>query len=104
MPTFDPHPGMVEMIDAFMKKSERVAADSLPPDQQFVYLDAKGVGVNDPARAAQRIPIVSVVTTPLDSENVLVPLDEAVKVLVQYLGPDKKPLRTTTMVRTEPGG
>ena len=95
---FPDHPGMVTMVERFDGSSREVPAAELPEDERFFHFKGE-VSADDPAEATERVPVVLVETTSLDGAGNLVPFDAAKTVIIRKFGPDRRPLRTTTLYR-----
>jgi hypothetical protein len=95
---FPDHPGMVTMVELFDGSRREVSAGELPEDERFYYFNGE-VSADEPADATERVPVVLVETASLDGAGNLVPFDAAKTVIIKKFGPDRRPLRTTTMYR-----
>jgi hypothetical protein len=92
------HPGTVTMVNVYEKTERTVPITEVPPNKRFVYLK-DGVEISDPSQATELVPIVRVEMFSLDDDGNLVPPDLATKLWVKEFGPEKRPLRLTTMIR-----
>ena len=88
------------MIDDYDKSVRLVKAEEVPIEHRFVYFDKAGheIPAND-ATAVERIPIVEVRMTPTDGDGHLVPKEQASMIRINEIGPEKRPLRSTTMTK-----
>lgn len=96
--TFPPHPGKIKMVDLSSGKSWEVPVADVPERQRFVYL-RDDVETSDPDEATERVPIVEIQMLPLDANGNVVPKDKAVTIRIKEIGPDQRPLRSTSMVK-----
>jgi len=99
---FAPHPGSIRMVEVQAETSRDVPIDEVPEDRRFVYLTKEGVETADPTEATERVPIVEVRMISIDASGNLVPKGSAAKLVIYEIGPDDRPLRHTTMVRSTP--
>ena len=86
------------MVDVFHQTSKITPVGDVPENQRFVYLKGD-VETHDPHEATKRVPIVEVRMFSLDEAGNLVAPDHAKTIRIQELGPDMRPIRSTTMYR-----
>lgn len=96
--TPEAHPGTMKMIDMFTKSVKEVAIEDVPESRRFVYLK-DGVEVSSADEADEIIPIVETRMYPFAADGELVAKEDAHTIRMQELGPDDRPLRSTTMVK-----
>ena len=103
MEPFQPHPGLIlSIVESGNAASNIVTltpADEVPEEHQFVYLDAQGQEVASGKQAVERIPIVEVRMTAVDKMGKLVPAEQSQTMYIREYGPDKRILRSTTMIK-----
>lgn len=95
---FPPHPGTIKMVDLSTGTAKEVPYEQAPERSRFVYLNKDGSEASDPEKAVERVPIVLVEMMPTDGHGHLVPRDEATMIRIQEFGPNRRPLRSTTLV------
>jgi hypothetical protein len=101
MAKFPEHPGIVRMVDRFHQTTKEIPVAQVPAANRFVYYKGK-VRTENATEATERIPIVVVEMMPLDAKGNLVPPESAATIQVSEFGPNRRPLRTTTMVPSKP--
>ena len=101
MKQFAPHPGTIRKIDDSDGSVRLTKAEDTPDEHRFVLLDKKGVEVDDPEKAAERVPIVEVRMTPTDGKGNFVPKEKAQMIRIKEYGPEGRLLRSTTMVASK---
>jgi hypothetical protein len=92
MRPFVEHPGTIVELDLYSGARVERDASTVPAGDKYVYLD-DGVETTDVERATERIPIVEIRTSTLDSAGNLVPAARATHAHVLELGPGGRPLR-----------
>ena len=97
MITTPAHPGTITMRDMFKQTEQIVPYESVPKNQQFVYLTKDGIETFNLNEAVERIPIVEVEMLSLDAKGNLVPSETAKTLRIKSFGPDRRPLRSTVM-------
>ena len=95
---FAPHPGTIKMVDLSTGTSREVPYQSAPDRSRFVYLDSSGAETSNPDNAVERIPIVLVERMPLDAQGNLASGKDVARVRILEFGPNRRPLRSTTLV------
>jgi hypothetical protein len=95
---FAPHPGTIKMVDLSTGTTREVPYQSAPERSRFVYLDKTGAETSNPEQAVERIPIVLVERMPLDAHGNLARGKDVARVRILEFGPDRRPLRSTTLV------
>jgi hypothetical protein len=95
---FPPHPGKIKMVDLSTGTAKEVPFEEVSERSRFVYLDKTGAETSDPEKAVDRVPIVLVEMMPTDGKGNLVPRNEAQLIRIYEFGPDRRPLRSTTLV------
>lgn len=92
-------PALIEFIDGYSHEVvDRLARETLPDHLKAVFLK-DGVAVAHREDADQVIPIVQVVSTPLDAQQRVVPKEQAEHLLVQEYDALGQCQRTTLMRR-----
>jgi len=92
------HPGKIKFVDLFTNTSWDVPVEDIPDRNRFVYLK-NGTETANQDDATERVPIVEVEMLPLDKEGNLVSKDKATTIQIREFGPNRQPLRSSTMVK-----
>jgi len=95
------HPGTIRMVDLSRGTTRDKPIDEVPEEQRFVYLK-DGAATQDPNEATEVVPVVLVEMMAVDKSGKLVPPEKANKIFIREFGPDRRPLRSTTMVPERP--
>jgi hypothetical protein len=95
--TFSPHPGLITFADLSRHTERTKPASEVPEENRFVYL--RDGAPCEPAEADERVPIVRVEMMALDPQGKLTTPEQAARVMVIELGPERRTLRRTTMTR-----
>lgn len=95
---FPSHPGKIKVVDLSTNISRDVPFEEVPERGRFVYLKS-GLETADPLDATERVPIVEVEMLPLDRNGNIVSKDKATTIRIKEFGPNKRPLRNSTMVK-----
>jgi hypothetical protein len=86
------------MVDLSTGTAREVPFLEAPERQRFVYLK-DGVETSNVDVATERIPIVEVQMMPLDKLGNIVPKEKAALIRIKEFGPNKRPLRSSTLVK-----
>lgn len=90
---------MIEFIDGYSHQMvNRVSRETLPEHQKSVFLKG-GIAVPNREDADELIPIVQVVSTPLDAQENPVPVEQAHHIVVREYDALGQCQRTTLMHR-----